>query len=315
MGVGIGTIRVWRQEDSGKKPCSPKAKEAKPASAPAAQSKPVATAQAKSAAAKPQAHLPAKHWLTAQHLQPQFETIEQRLCVDLKLSGAHLAALTKMFETPRALAALLRAHTSKIATAADASLFLLMHRKQLDGFIDGRERHGAVDQLTELLIQWSNTPPEIIGIDFSEDCSISANQEIYLPIDGLRLLATSDPADLARQRQGAHYGQTFTLFERGRGFAVSFTLSRRVQVPTASLRPPPGTSLKDWRPPEIRLAPGQPRPHIVAKPAAMPQRNKTRVLYTGFAQSFGAPMRSMNWRGISGWGVSGGLPSLGKGSR
>lgn len=319
MGLGIGPdqIRVWRQGEDLNKPPQPfkkkKKSQAKMAKT-AAKVEAKAIKKTKAVSSESLSHKPSPG---RPHQKSEFEIVEKRIIVALKLAPAQMTAITRMFEAPRALARLLKAHVGKISTSAEASLFLLKNRKQLDGFIDSHARTESVDLLTELLIQWSNNPPEVIGIDFSEDCSISASQEIYLPIEGFRCLAVAEPANLAKKRIGSQYGGLFTLFEHDKGFSVSFNLCHRIEVKSMPLKPPPGMKLKDWRPPEIRLVPGQPLPYINRMRRVKPEhRPRQRVLYTGFAQSFGGGgLRSMNWVGLSGWGVSGGLPSLGKGSR
>mgnify|MGYP001228295124 CR=1 FL=1 len=65
----------------------------------------------------------------------------------------------------------------KLVTPSDASVFLLSNRKELDTYINPDARGRAVDLLTELLLQWSGSPPDSIGIDF-DDVSLTPDQKV-----------------------------------------------------------------------------------------------------------------------------------------
>lgn len=158
----------------------------------------------------------------------EFKMDVKRARAVLQPTPAQKITLERMFDAPQALAKLLQAYPQKITNLSEASLFLLKNRKALDGFINPRARTESVNLLTDLLIQWSDDPPDVIGIDF-DDCSISAQQEIYLPMDGFRRLGVSDPTELIGQLTGACYEGPFTLFREDKSFVVTFNLVRRME--------------------------------------------------------------------------------------
>lgn len=244
----------------------------------------------------------------------------------LVLSDKQKARLNGLFMAPKALAALLRTYPQKLVTLADASAFLLCNRKELDSYINPDARGRAVDLLTELLLQWSGNPPDSIGIDF-DDVSLAPDQKVYFPLDGLRSIEVADPMELLRQRKDRRFKEPFTLFEEDKQFFVALTLeptlSARQAVQTApqwrrddkpqeiKLRE---TKSRKFKIPEIQLKPGQPLPYIRGTRNS-PKEPRQRVLFSKFSSVFSGGLRTMNWAGLSGWGVNGGLPSLGKRSR
>lgn len=250
----------------------------------------------------------------------ELKTVVERTRVVLQPTAPQKIALSEMFDAPQVLATLLRLHPGKIRNPGDASIFLLQNRKVLDRFINPRARSESIDLLTEMLMQWSENPPDVIGIDFDEDCSISAQQEIYLPMTGFRRLAILDPEELIEKRMGSQYEGPFTLFREDKFFIVTFNLVKRLAVTkfteSLAVKPtkPKVTKSNKFVIPELILRPGSPKPYISG---LRYQKNepRRRVLYTNFSQVFGGGMRAMNWGGLSGWGVNGGLPSLGKRSR
>jgi hypothetical protein len=236
---------------------------------------------------------------------------------------------------PKALADLLRAYPQKLVTQADASVFLLRNRKELDGYINPDARGRSVDLLTELLLQWSGNPPESIGIDF-DDVSLTPDQKIYLPLEGFRSLEVADPMELLRQRKDRRFKEPFTLFEEDRQYFIALTLEPKVsarpafnqKIPSRSAgQPPTQWWIRVDKPgeiqplditiPEIHLKPDQPMPYISGM-RVEPKQSKEprqRVLYSKYSGVFSGGIKTMNWGGLSGWGVNGGLPSLGKRSR
>ncbi|MFC4623441.1 hypothetical protein ACFO3A_14680 [Comamonas nitrativorans] len=221
------------------------------------------------------------------------------------------ARLEALFSAPNALAALLSAYPQRLVTPSDASVFLLSNRKELDAYINPDARARAVDLLTELLLQWSGSPPDSIGIDF-DDVSLTPEQKVYLPLDGLRGVEVADPMQLLGQRKDRLFKAPFTLFEEGKNFFVAFTLEPK-QV---YKKPVPVVKQKaqNNRPPVITLKLGQPLPYISGM-RHQPREPRQRVLYSKYSGVFRGGLKTMNWGGLSGWGVNGGLPSLGKRSR
>lgn len=330
MSVGPGKILVFRADDKGTKksdssnrgkPTSPKPKKvAKPvahvfevdgkrtekrvvangrkisSSTPAGPRKPTSAAQGK----------------FAPPFDKQPEPLEAiRVKHRLVLNDKQRARLEALFSAPNALASLLRAYPQRLITPSDASVFLLSNRKELDTYINPNARERAVDLLTELLLHWSGSPPDSIGIDF-DDVSLTPEQKVYLPLEGYRGVEVVDPSLLLGQRKGRLFKAPFTLFEEGKHYFVAFTLEPKlvIQQPLQTVK----QKVRDNRPREIHLKPGQPLPYISGM-RHQPREPRQRVLYSKYSGVFNGGLKTMNWGSLSGWGVAGGLPSLGKRSR
>lgn len=245
--------------------------------------------------------------------------VKQRLL----LNDKQKIRLQALFMAPKVLAGLLRAYPQKLASPADTSLFLLKNRKELDDCINPDARGRAVDLLTELLLQWSGMIPETITIDF-DDASLTPDQQVYLPLEGLRRVPVEDPMQLFQQRKGRLFQQPFSLFEEGGQYFIAVTLTPKhepvvtassLQLPKSKAHAAPKAGkLKDFRPKEIKLLPGQPKPYISGM-RNQPTEPRQRVLYSKYSSVFSAGLKAMNWGSLSGWGVNGGLPSLGKKSK
>lgn len=308
MSVGPGKVRVYRANDPhGLKAVTSKA----PSSTPPKRKKVGASPREfLDGATKPVRIMP-------EPLKPI--RVRQRLLLDDKQKQR----LDTLFLAPNALAGLLRAYPQKLVSPADASLFLLRNRKELDGCINPAARERAVDLLTELLLQWSGTPPVSIAIDF-DDASLTPDLKVYLPLDGFRGVSVEEPMRLFGQRKGRLFQQPFTLFKEGGHYFIAVTLKPKFEA--VATEPPPhlqkpkvnaatkAQKLKDVRTKEIKLLPGQPLPYIsgLRNP---PEEPKQRVLYSKYSGVFTSGLKAMNWGSLSGWGVNGGLPSLGKSSR
>lgn len=305
MSVGPGKILVYRAFDQGDKPrpfVKEKAKPQRSPAEPSAESTGIGSANKhkQSSAVSQQKIVPRKS-----------VPAPGRIRVMLAPNEHQKRRLTQLFQAPNALARILRSYPERIIGPAEASLFLLRNKRELDGYLEPRAREGSIDLLTELLVQWSGDPPEWVGIDF-DDVSLTAEQRVYLPLDGLRDVPMKRPEDLQHRRKGLRYRQPFTVFEEDQTFFVAFDL----ELPgsprsTVNVAPPrPGSVAV----PELKLAPGTPMPYIAGS-RHRAKEPRQRILYSKFSGVFRGGIGAMNWGALSGYGVGGGLPSLGKRSR
>ena len=330
MSVGPGKIRVFRADDkratkaespTRRESVSAKAKKAPkpeprvlvldgkaPENRAAANGRTVSPSNP-SGPRKPSSKGPGKSAPPADKRPESLETI--RVKHRLVLNEKQRARLEALFSAPNALASLLRAYPQRLGTSSDASVFLLSNRKELDTYINPDARGRAVDLLTELLLQWSGSPPDSIGIDF-DDVSLTPDQKVYLPLEGSRGVEVAEPMQLLRQRKGRLFRTPFTLFEEGKHFFVAFTLEPKLVVkqPAQAVK----HKVQDNRPREIQLKPGQPLPYISGM-RNQPREPRQRVLFSKYSGVFSGGLKTMNWGSLSGWGVNGGLPSLGRRSR
>lgn len=203
---------------------------------------------------------------------------------------------------------MLQRYSKIILTPTDASIFLLKNRKELDGYISSTARDRSVDLLTELLIQWSGSPPESIAIDF-ENLSLTPDNKIHFPWSGFQEIRIADPMQLLRQRKGRRFTSPFTLFQEGKIFYVAFTLKpkiankNRTHISSNTIRIAHQNGYSTYK------------SRTQKSFAHPPKEPKQKILFSKYGNLFSGGFRSMNWDGLSGWGVSGGLPSLGKKSR
>lgn len=299
MSVGIGKIRVSRVADTNVK------REVAPKSRPPRRAKPILSPSSTAGASANAAHV------EAAPVQVEAIRVKHRLV----LSQQQKAKLKNLFMAPRALAGLLRAYPQKLVTSSDVSMFLLSNRKELDGYINPDARGRIVDLLSELLLQWSGTPPDSVGIEF-EEAFLTPDHKVRLPLVGFEGVEVIAPMQFMRQRQGRRLKAPLTLFEEGKHFFVALTLELKQTIAPSSQPTDKKAAKKKVVkvPREFQLEPGQSLPYVssVSPRIAEPRQ---RVLYSKFSQVFSSGLRSMNWGGLSGWGINGGLPSLGKRSR
>lgn len=297
MSVGSGIKRVFRVDEPGSKKLG------------ASKRRPTAPSRPKKEA-KPSNSAPVNLAPSVEKRAQKVEAV--RVKHRLVLGEKQKARLEGLFMAPRALAALLRAYPQKLTTPADASIFLLSNRKELDGYINPDARGRCVDLLTELLLQWSGCPPDSIGIEF-DDVSLTPDQKVYLPLEGFRGVEVADPLQLIGQRKSRRFKVPFTLFEEDKHFFVALTLESRQAVK----QPEQVAQQKDQKNKTraIKLKLGQPLPYISGMRHQQLKEPRQRVLYSKYSGVFSGGLTTMNWGALSGWGVNGGLPSLGKRSR
>ena len=226
----------------------------------------------------------------------------------LVLNEKQRARLEALFSAPNALASLLRAYPQRLVTTSDASVFLLSKRKELDAYINPDARGRAVDLLTELLLQWSGSPPDSIGIDF-DDVSLTPDQKVYLPLEGYRGVEVAEPMQLLGQRKGRLFRAPFTLFEEDKQFFVAFTLEPKVVAKQPAQAAKQKT--RGNRPREIQLKPGQPLPYISGMRHQL-REPRQRVLFSKYSGVFSGGLKNNDLGSLLGRGVHWGLPPLGK---
>jgi len=229
----------------------------------------------------------------------------------LRLSTRQKTKLENLFMAPKALAALIRDYPDPLLTSTDAAVFLLTNRKKLDGYINPNNRERSVNLLTDLLLRWAGNPPDSVGIDF-DDVSLTPDNQVYLPLDGFGTAEVQSPTALMKLRKDRKFSIPFTVFEQGKNFYVAFTLEPKTKQYSRSNNSL--QALTSAKPKEIKLLPGQPLPYISGRRDEPPEPRQ-RILFSKYSGVFRGGVRTMNWGGLSGWGVNGGLPSLGKRSR
>ena len=122
--------------------------------------------------------------------------------------------LDGLFAGPRLIRQMLAECNEPISTDEDASLFMLKHYKELQPHLYSQRRDDAVNLLRSLIKEWSVAMPEDIELLLPGDCSISAEQQIYLPIPGLGTLSPLDAEAVKRLRMRRRYEDGFVLLNK-----------------------------------------------------------------------------------------------------
>lgn len=161
----------------------------------------------------------------------------------LKPREAQKAVLDSMFSGPILLRELLSKSPVKPRTAEDAALFLLQHHKELQPFLyAAHDRTKSVELLKHLILDWAVSVPELIELEFPGDCSISAANQIFLPIPRLGTLPVKDEDELAGHKRGRRYSPAFVLIHSPWGYITEIEFKSR------GSRTPDSTSVRSTRP-------------------------------------------------------------------
>lgn len=234
--------------------------------------------------------------------------------IPLKPRVGQKSLLDTLFSGPSFILELLKKPHQPITSSETAALFLLTHHKELRPFLCSGDRTDTVDWLKELLQDWSSLMPDEIRLLLPQDCSISGQHEIYLPINGLGPLPPLNSEAVARLRNRRRYAQDFVLICKGGHYSVEVRFTqlkiRRVQSQDSS-QPSKKYQLKtDSRVPHNRRQEARTTAIPISRFLAMfDSALKARLTNDlRISQQFSRT----NFDRLEGWGVNGGLPSLGK---
>lgn len=225
----------------------------------------------------------------------------------LKPREAQKNVLDAIFSGPVLLRKLLADSGVQPRTAEEAGLFLLQHRKALQPYLYASDRTKSVELLKKLVLDWARSSPELIELELPADCSISAGNEVFLPIPKLGLLPVADIEEMQTERKGRRYSPSFILIHSPWGYIAEIELHG---VKRAEPKAP---------------VPTVQRPNI--RPLAKVNRTSDRIRFDQFMAIFDNALdaRLMNelrvasgyvkpdFDALQGRPVRGGLPSLGKG--
>jgi hypothetical protein len=153
-------------------------------------------------------------------------TVESVFRCDLRPSPAQKVVLDSLFSGPLLLKTLLQNAAQKPRTSLDASLFLLHHHGELEPYLYSGNRAESVDLLKNLVVQWGSRIPERIELQFSGDCSVSASNQVFLPIPRLGMVAVQNISRLIDARSGARYRPTFAVVHSSLGYLVEIVFVR-----------------------------------------------------------------------------------------
>jgi hypothetical protein len=231
---------------------------------------------------------------------------------------AQKQVLDALFSGPRLIFHLLGKYHEPILTDEDASLFMLKHYKELHPHLYMQRRDDAVNLLRSQIKSWAVSRSKYIELLLPTECSISALHQIYFPIPGLGTISPMDAEAVARLRSHRRYEEGFVLVNKYGKYFVDIAFEK----PAFKERNLLNTSVET----NTRPAPKQVNK---IKQSNINQLKKDRPLLINidtYLSMFDNSINRMlmqqlhisqqysrtNFDKLEGWGVNGGLPSLGK---
>lgn len=231
----------------------------------------------------------------------------------LKPSKTQKATLDAIFSGPVLLRNLLQESGVKHWTPNEAGLFLLQNYKALQPYLYANDRHAAIEFLKKLVLDWGRTHPELTALELPHGCSISANNEVFLPIPGLGPLAVADVGEMQAERKGRRYKSSFVLIHSKWGYVAEIELFGNSEHDALTSVPEAPSLSKKVRRKAVKSPPEKKSPENIPFAQFMEIFSNTlnaRLMdelriYSRYAKS--------DFDALEGRPVQGGLPSLGKG--
>ena len=219
--------------------------------------------------------------------------------------------LDSIFEGPKTLLHLLRLYPAEICSIEDASRFLDKYIRRLAPLLLKRGNGQGVKQLEELIWNWSQKLPDYVSFTLPARCWISEDQNICLPIPQLEVLAPKNRPALGRLRKGRRFWTDFVLVCDGPNYSID------VEFVTGSMSTEPRPPQSPQRPP-TKPSKGQrsniarAQPHYRAIPLQEYLNYFDNLVLQKLRQELEVSRQFSTTRfsDLSGWPVSGGLPSL-----
>lgn len=240
------------------------------------------------------------------------EVIER---IALRPTESQRLKLDALFDGPMFVLSLIEQHPEPIVDRAAASLFLLKHHKALAPHLFSQNRSAAIDWLTGLVQEWSAYPPQEMALAIPPTCTISRDQDIHLSMRQFGPLAPKDKLYLERFRLRRRYSNAFVLVLQDGKYHVDITFTRpwgETPLPSSPkpARTQTATRQPSPRPPVKRPAPQRYRPLPIGALLAMfdSAMNARLMADLRISQQYSRTQFDK----LEGWGVNGGLPSLGK---
>jgi hypothetical protein len=229
--------------------------------------------------------------------------------------------LDGLFAGPRLIRQLLAECTEPISTDEGASLFMLKHYKDLQPHLYSQRRDDAVNLLRSLIKEWSIAMPDDIELLLPSDCSISSEQKIYLPIPGLGTLSPLDAEAVTRLRTRRRYESGFVLLHHKGKYFVDVAFEKAGNGERQELNPAINTQQHT-----VSRSTHEAKSHKSRPKSKSTKVSSSAMHIDSFLSMFNNSINRRlmqqlrisqqysrtNFDKLEGWGVNGGLPSLGK---
>jgi hypothetical protein len=238
----------------------------------------------------------------------------------LRLSEAQVEILSNMFEGPLFLKRLISLEASPPATLDAAAAFLDRHWQRLVPFLFRRGAGQTPSSVEHLILHLAEEDCSDFTINFSSHCLFTVDRQVQLPIPGLGLIDVFNRGPIEEALKKYCHTGAFGLLGTGSEYFVLVDFVPRSQVVSPNkILPAVSTPPKKSKPHPHRPAP-RPTPRVTPSiPLRRPGMTARDFLnafdnrVTQFLQQQLAISRqytTTRFEDLSGWGVSGGLPSL-----
>lgn len=242
--------------------------------------------------------------------------VNNQLICHLVLDQKQQNRLNSLFSGLACTRDLLLKHRPSISNHREAMLFLLQHKKEIDGYLPLYTKDRAIDLIAKMLEVWAGDIPSELAIGFT-GCSVTREQQIYLA--ELGMFQVKESKDLQRFMKTHRYDTTFTLVQ-DKQYRVEMTLELRNKQVLPKQAPERA---------EAKRVPHQATVEIIERKALAVRKH--RVCLSDLKNMYGLSDRVLTALGTStvirdkspqqlenhAWVpvYSGGLPGLGKRSR
>lgn len=237
----------------------------------------------------------------------------------LKPDAKQLALLEEMMEGPVFLQRLLAMHGDRIETINQATEFLDKNWKRLVPYMFGRNTTQTPRAMEQLILRLANADLKTFSLDFAAGCALTATQSVLLPIPELSALDVENHASLARARQGMKHRGSFTLLHSYSTYAVGIefekiTLPQMRIAATAKRTKVHSTRIQSpTKPIPSRLKINAPQRKVgTSAQEFLASFNNRVTAHLKEQLAVSRAFTTTRFGDLSGWGVSGGLPSLPK---
>jgi hypothetical protein len=237
----------------------------------------------------------------------------------LRLDRRQFELLEEMTEGPVLLQRLLSMNGDPITTLDEASAFLDKYWKRLAPYMFSRNSGQSPRAMEQLILKLANEDYDCFQLDFSSSCALTSAHAILLPIPELSAVEVDDRAALEKSRMGRKHSGAFTLVRNHNGYAIGIEFER-ITPPKPKTHINSAKNILDAfgnRPSKQPLPP--------RKRQSSPKRKSgmsAHSFLTSFNNRVTAHLKQQlavsrqftttRFADLSGWGVSGGLPSLPK---
>jgi len=230
-----------------------------------------------------------------------------------------LKLLEEMMEGPVFLQRLLSMNGERIQTIEQASAFLDKNWKRLVPYMVSRNAAQSPRAMEQLILRLATEDSDTFRLDFPSSCALTAAQEILFPIPDLSAVTIGNHAALAQARKGMKHAGAFTLVRTDTGYFVGIEFER-ILPPQANVQRQVAKELleafsqgasKHQPPPRKKVSPPHRKTGMSAH-AFLTSFNNRVTAHLKQQLAVSRQFSTTRFEDLSGWGVSGGLPSLPK---